>query len=42
MVLEAEENNQVARVKPSTNKREPTTLPSRDNLMMTTDDEEFL
>ena len=42
MVLEAEEDSQVARVKPSTSKREPTTLHSRDNLIMTTEEEEFL
>lgn len=32
----------MARVKPSTRKREPTTLQSRDNLIMTTEEEEFL
>ena len=30
------------RVKPSTNKREPTTLHNKDNLIMTTEKEELL
>ena len=42
MVLEVEEDSQVARVNPSTNKREPTTLHNRDSLIMTTGEEELL
>ena len=42
MVLEVEEDSRVARVKPSTSKREPTTLHSKDNLIMTTEEEELL
>ena len=42
MVLEAEEDSQVARVNPSTNKRELTTLHVKYNLIMTTEEEELL
>lgn len=39
MVLEVEEDNQVARVNPSTSKREPTSSHNRDNLIMPTEEE---
>ena len=42
MVLEAEEDSQVERVKPTTNKKELATLHRRDKLIMTTKEEELL
>ena len=42
MVLEEEEDSQVASVNPSTNKREPTTLHNRDSPIMTIQEEELL
>ena len=42
MVLEVEEDSQVARIKPSISKREPTAPHNRDSLIMTTEEEELL